>query len=82
MVGHRDALDTEVEERQRRGADTEPEEVTPRHEPDVRAEDADRDYWLSAKEAKDYGLIDNVLELKRGFKPRSGEDDKIQKSEG
>lgn len=25
-------------------------------------EDADRDYWLSAEEAKDYGLIDNVLE--------------------
>jgi len=23
--------------------------------------DADRDYWMSAKEAKDYGLIDNVL---------------------
>ena len=25
------------------------------------ARDADRDYWLSAEEAKDYGLIDNVL---------------------
>ena len=25
------------------------------------AKDADRDYWLSAEEAKDYGLIDNVL---------------------
>ena len=24
--------------------------------------DADRDYWLSATEARDYGLIDNVLE--------------------
>jgi len=24
--------------------------------------DADRDYWLSAQEAKEYGLIDNVLE--------------------
>ena len=23
--------------------------------------DADRDYWLSAREAKDYGLIDEVL---------------------
>ena len=22
--------------------------------------DADRDYWLSAREAKDYGLIDEV----------------------
>ncbi|HEX7071349.1 MAG TPA: ATP-dependent Clp protease proteolytic subunit, partial [Rhodothermales bacterium] len=43
--------------------------------------DADRDYWLSASEAKDYGLIDNVLELKRGFKPELGED-KIKKSEG
>lgn len=43
--------------------------------------DADRDYWLSAPEARDYGLIDNVLELKRGFKPQPGED-KIKKSEG
>ncbi len=25
-------------------------------------EDADRDYWLSAQEARDYGLVDNVLE--------------------
>ena len=25
-------------------------------------DDADRDYWLSAQQAKDYGLIDNVLE--------------------
>ena len=23
--------------------------------------DADRDYWLTAAEAKEYGLIDNVL---------------------
>jgi ATP-dependent Clp protease protease subunit len=23
--------------------------------------DGDRDYWMSAAEAKDYGLIDNVL---------------------
>ena len=29
---------------------------------DVITHDADRDYWLSAQEAKDYGLIDNVLE--------------------
>ena len=27
--------------------------------------DADRDYWLSAREAKEYGLIDEVLS-KRG----------------
>lgn len=26
------------------------------------ARDADRDYWLSAEEAREYGLIDNVLE--------------------
>ncbi len=26
------------------------------------AKDADRDYWLSAEEARDYGLIDNLLE--------------------
>ena len=43
--------------------------------------DADRDYWLSAREAKDYGLIDNVLEPKRGFRPPSDEEG-IQKSEG
>ena len=24
--------------------------------------DADRDYWLSAEEAKAYGIVDNVLE--------------------
>ena len=26
--------------------------------------DADRDHWLSAKEAADYGLVDHVLENK------------------
>ena len=33
------------------------------------ATDADRNYWLGANEAKDYGLIDNVLtpqQLKSG----------------
>jgi ATP-dependent Clp protease protease subunit len=25
------------------------------------AEDADRDYWMTAAEAKEYGLIDQVL---------------------
>ncbi len=28
---------------------------------DTISKDADRDYWLSAKEAKKYGLIDNIL---------------------
>ncbi len=28
--------------------------------------DADRDYWLSAQDAKEYGLIDNVLETQSG----------------
>jgi ATP-dependent Clp protease protease subunit len=28
---------------------------------EVIEQDADRDYWLSAQEAKEYGLIDNVL---------------------
>ena len=23
--------------------------------------DSDRDYWMTAEEAKDYGMIDNVL---------------------
>jgi ATP-dependent Clp protease protease subunit len=44
--------------------------------------DADRDYWLGAHEAKEYGLIDTVLEPKRGFKPDSSKDDTIQKSDG
>ncbi|MFQ5568479.1 MAG: ATP-dependent Clp protease proteolytic subunit [Rhodothermales bacterium] len=29
--------------------------------------DADRDYWLGAQEAKEYGLIDNVLESQQGL---------------
>lgn len=44
--------------------------------------DADRDYWLSSMEARDYGLIDNVLEPKRGFRPMNGQKDKISKSDG
>ncbi|MEM1128262.1 MAG: ATP-dependent Clp protease proteolytic subunit [Bacteroidota bacterium] len=36
-------------------------------------EDSDRDYWLSAAEAKDYGLIDNVLQPKRGFSSLNGQ---------
>ena len=28
--------------------------------------DADRDYWLSAQDAQEYGLIDNVLETQTG----------------
>ena len=35
--------------------------------------DADRDYWLSAYDAKDYGLIDNVLEPKSGMFSRNGQ---------
>ncbi|MEX2380063.1 MAG: ATP-dependent Clp protease proteolytic subunit, partial [Vicingaceae bacterium] len=27
-------------------------------------DDSDRDYWMSAKEAKDYGMIDEVLAKK------------------
>ena len=27
--------------------------------------DSDRDYWMRAKEAKEYGLIDEVLERKK-----------------
>ncbi len=27
--------------------------------------DSDRDYWLRAKDAKEYGLIDEVLERKK-----------------
>lgn len=39
--------------------------------------DADRDYWLSASEAKDYGLIDNVLE----HQEKKKSDDEEKKSE-
>lgn len=37
------------------------------------SKDSDRDYWLSAAEAKDYGLIDNVLEpmAKKGDEKKS-----------
>lgn len=45
--------------------------------------DADRDYWLGAEDARAYGLIDNVLELKRGYKPHTnGQEDSIKKTEG
>ena len=27
--------------------------------------DADRDYWMTAQEAKEYGMIDNVLTRKQ-----------------
>lgn len=30
--------------------------------------DADRDYWLSAQEAKDYGVVDNVLDRQQAAK--------------
>ncbi len=43
-------------------------------------EDADRDYWLSAYEARDYGLIDNVLEAQP--KREGGDKDKDAPSEG
>ncbi len=33
------------------------------------AHDVDRDFWLSAQEAKEYGLVDNVLTPRRGFFP-------------
>jgi ATP-dependent Clp protease protease subunit len=35
-------------------------------------EDADRDYWLSAQEAREYGLVDNVLEPNTGSMPSIG----------
>lgn len=34
-------------------------------------DDADRDYWLSANDAKEYGLVDNVLMPKTGSMPGS-----------
>jgi ATP-dependent Clp protease protease subunit len=45
--------------------------------------DADRDYWLGTEEAKEYGIIDTILDPKRGFKPpKNGEDDSIKKTPG
>jgi len=38
-------------------------------------EDADRDYWLSAAAAKEYGLIDNVLETASGPPLTNGQAD-------
>ena len=42
--------------------------------------DADRDYWLGAYDAKEYGLIDTVFEPKRGYRPDALADDTIQKT--
>ena len=36
------------------------------------AKDADRDYWMSAVEAKNYGLIDSVLERRKINKKEDG----------
>lgn len=36
------------------------------------AKDADRDYWISAVEAKNYGLIDSVLERRKINKKEDG----------
>ena len=44
--------------------------------------DGDRDYWLGAYDAKDYGLIDQVFEPRRGYKPDEKKDDTIVKSDG
>lgn len=33
--------------------------------------DSDRDYWMTAQEAKEYGMIDNLLDKKE--KPRDEE---------
>ena len=35
-------------------------------------EDSERDYWLSAEEAREYGLIDNVLKPKKKDTPKNG----------
>lgn len=35
-------------------------------------EDSERDYWLSAEEAKNYGLIDNVLKPENKGTPKNG----------
>lgn len=37
--------------------------------------DSDRDYWLSAYEAKEYGIIDNVLEPKKPEQLTDSDDD-------
>ncbi|MEM8955308.1 MAG: ATP-dependent Clp protease proteolytic subunit [Verrucomicrobiota bacterium] len=39
------------------------------------AQDADRDYYLTAEEAKDYGLVDKVLENKKELLPDSDDKD-------
>lgn len=35
--------------------------------------DADRDYWLSAREAREYGVVDNVLEHQQTAKDENAE---------
>ncbi len=36
-------------------------------------EDADRNYWLGAQDAKDYGLVDTVLEHRGGLPSQNGQ---------
>ena len=40
---------------------------------DTIREDADRNYWLGAQEAKDYGLVDTVLEQRSGAPGSNGQ---------
>ena len=40
---------------------------------DTIREDADRNYWLSARESKDYGLVDTVLEQRPGGPSTNGQ---------
>jgi len=39
------------------------------------AKDTDRDYFMSAKEAKDYGIIDRILENRQDLEEKAGEEE-------
>ena len=43
---------------------------------EVIEQDTDRDYWMTAEQAADYGIIDEVLESAAGDEDDSGDEDK------
>jgi ATP-dependent Clp protease protease subunit len=58
------ASDIEITAREIKKIKQELYNITAHHtgkEPEVIAQDSDRDFWMTAQEAKEYGLIDEVL---------------------
>jgi ATP-dependent Clp protease protease subunit len=58
------ASDIEITAREIKKLRQELYNITAHHtgkDPDTIAKDSDRDFWMTAQEAKEYGLIDEVL---------------------